>query len=61
MDRTRVTARLLGLNGDSNGGSVGHRSILRDFVSRCSVFFGDFGYIFARFLRVYTFGFLPFL
>ena len=38
VDRTRVTARLLGLNGDSNGGNVRHRSIFRDFVSRCSVF-----------------------
>ena len=37
VDRTRVTARLLGLNGDSNGGNVGHRSIFCDFVSRCSV------------------------
>ena len=37
VDRTRVTARLLGLNGDSNGGNVRHRLIFCDFVSRCSV------------------------
>ena len=32
-----MTARLLGLNGDSNGGNVRHRLIFCDFVSRCSV------------------------
>ena len=56
VDRTRVTARLLGLNGDSNGGNVGHRSILCDFVSRCSVFLPLFECIFARFCILY----LPF-
>ena len=61
VDRTRVTARLLGLNGDSNGGSVGYRSIFCDFVSRCSVFFDDIWIRFCSFLRLYIFGFLPFL
>ena len=56
VDRTRVTARLLGLNGDSNGGNVGHRSIFCDFVSRCSVFLPLFECIFARFCILY----LPF-
>ena len=60
VDRTRVTARLLGLNGDSNGGNVRHRSIFRDFVSRCSVFLMVYFDVHLLVLRLLLFAFLPF-
>ena len=55
-----MTARLLGLNGDSNGGNVRHRSIFRDFVSRCSVFLMVYFDVRLLILHLPLFAFLPF-